>query len=89
MCFDYYNNRLGWMTMEIVFSLLLRFSLFITFKYPGGEDVLLVGNCFAHGSEASYPALDKVEILFLLLNTTSKLQPLDSSNCCGFESEVT
>lgn len=75
---DCYNNSKAWMTTQLLFSRLFRFSSYITRINHDRRVLVLIDNCSAHGSEESLPPLDNVEVRFLPPNTTSRLQPLDA-----------
>ena len=76
--FDYYNKAKAWMTTQLFFAWLMRFSSYITRTDPDRRVLQLLDNCSAHESEESLPSLDIVEVIYLPPNTTSKPQPLDA-----------
>ena len=80
---DYDANWKAWMTSILFLKWLERFNAYIS-RTASRKVVLLIDNCSAHGALASLPP-SNVEIMFLLSNTTSKLQPLDSGINASFK----
>ena len=67
-----------WVTSEIFFECLRRFSSYATRGDQERNVVPLIDNCSAHGSADSMSQFDNVSTKFFPPNTTPKLQPLDS-----------
>eukprot|EP00171_Calliarthron_tuberculosum_P022968 IDg22968t1 len=61
----------------LLFACILRFGQYIG-RTAGRKVLLLIDNCFGHGSKDILPILQNVEVHFLPPNTTSKIQLLDA-----------
>lgn len=77
---DYDSNTKAWMT-RIIFKGWLK-KLDKKMKKNGRKIILFIDNCSAH---TDLPALTNVKIMFLPVNTTSKLQPLDQGIIHAFK----
>ena len=75
--FDYHANKKAWMTATLFFEWLKRLERYIA-RTPGRKVVLLIDNCSAHGTIENMPELTNMLVLFLPLNCTSKIQPMNA-----------
>ncbi len=73
----YGNNSKAWMTIEIFFEWLHLFDSYVG-RTKDRKVLLIIDNASCDGSLDTILDLDNVEVLFLPLNTTSCIQPLDA-----------
>lgn len=66
-----------WMTIVLLFDWLRRFDAYLG-RTRGRKAVLLMDNCSEHGDQHSLSELQNAELIFLPLNRTSKIQPMDA-----------
>lgn len=74
---DYHANNKGWMTLLLFNDCLRRFDAYIS-RTPNRKVALLIYNCSALGTLENLPSLQSVLVIYLLLNITSKIQPMDA-----------
>lgn len=75
--FDYRYNTSAWMTPNVFNEWLLSFDASIASSH-GKKVALLIDNCSVHGRPNTLPSLSFVDVIYLPLDTTSILQPLDA-----------
>lgn len=76
--FDYLFNKKAWMNSNTFLDCLKCFDWCIV-RNPGRKFALLLDNCTAHSRTGTVTDLEHVEIIFLPLNTISRIQPIDAS----------
>ena len=79
----YQNNKKAWMLTTLFQEWLQEFDYQVGQKYNGQRVLLLLDNCSSHKIENL--ALSYVDVYFLPLNTTSKIQPMDAGIIMAFK----
>ena len=80
----YQNNKKAWMLTTLFQEWLQEFDYQISIKHNRQRVLLLLDNCTSHKLDSNL-ILENVEVYFLLPNTTSKLQPMDSGIIMSFK----
>lgn len=74
---DFHANKKPWMNKKLFYAWLILFQNKIG-RTEGRKFLLLIDNCTASGKKKTMPLLLNVWVECLLVNTTRKVQPLDS-----------
>lgn len=69
-------KKRDWMTAEIFFDWLRQFNK--RMRSAGRKVLLFVDNCRAHGREENLMHMKNIEVVYLPLNSTSKIQPCNA-----------
>lgn len=80
---QYKSSTRAWMTSKIFNNWLLSWDMELSKK--GNKILLVIDNCPAHRIEIE---LKSIEILFLPVNSTSKIQPLDQGIINAFKAKL-
>lgn len=81
---DYYASSEALMMQLLFMKWLERFNLYIVCN-PGQIVIRYVKNCSAHGTATSPPSSSIVEVQFLPLKATNRIQPMDGRVVAAFK----